>query len=112
MGSWKTLDWQHGMFGEKTPSSLSKVSRIWLLLRVITFWTFWIERNNLTFNNTRWEEKKMQGTIGQRLVDYARIAWDIAFKESKKATTFDNMLAKFDMMWGKLNSSTIDRMLK
>ena len=42
----------------------------------------------------------MQGTIGHRIVDYAQIAWDIAFKESKKATTFDNLPTKFDMMWG------------
>lgn len=38
-GQWKALDHQHGIFGKKIPSTLSKVSRIWLLLRVATLWT-------------------------------------------------------------------------
>lgn len=39
-------------------------------------------------------------------------SWDIAFKESIKATTYDNMLAKLDMMWGEMNSSTVYCMTK
>lgn len=38
-GRLKALDWQHGIFGNKGPSTLSNVSRIWLLLRVATLWT-------------------------------------------------------------------------
>ena len=69
-------------------------------LEALHFWTCWIERYNLTFTNTRWEEKKMQGNMWQSLVDYARIDRDTVFKEVKKATTYDNMLAKFEMTWG------------
>lgn len=56
MVPWKELDWYHGIFGKKIPSSLGKVYRIWPLLRGITLWTMWIERNDLTVNNSRWDE--------------------------------------------------------
>ena len=42
----------------------------------------------------------MQGNMWQSLVDYARMDRDTVFKEVKKATTYDNMLAKFEMTWG------------
>lgn len=34
------------------------------------------------------------------MLNYARIAWDKALKESKKESTYDNVLAKFDMVCG------------
>jgi hypothetical protein len=40
---------------KKIPSSLHKCSRIRLLLRKITFWRIWVERNDLTFSNNRWD---------------------------------------------------------
>lgn len=33
-------------------------------------------------------------------LDYAQIPQDVALTKSKKATMYDNMLAKFDMVWG------------
>ena len=45
--------------------ALSNYSRIWLLLRVLTVWTIWVERNNLTFNNSRQRNEKMKQTIGK-----------------------------------------------
>ena len=35
----------------------------------------------------------MQGTIWQSLLDYAYISWNVALKESKKATIYDDILA-------------------
>lgn len=42
----------------------------------------------------------MQGNISQSLLNYARIAWGKALKDSKKESTFDDVLAKFDMVGG------------
>lgn len=44
-----------GFFGKNFTSILNKISRIWHLLRGITLWTIWVERNDLTSNNRRWE---------------------------------------------------------
>ena len=84
-GPWKELDWHHGLFEKKIPSSLSKVSRIWLLLRGITLWSM---RNDLTFNNDiKWDMNKMQGNIWLGLLDYA---WGKALKDSKKVAFVKN----------------------
>jgi hypothetical protein len=55
-------------------------------------WTIWVERINLTFNNNRWEAKKTQQIIWQGIHEYARIAWDISYKEPNKATIYDDAL--------------------
>jgi hypothetical protein len=41
----------YGIFWKKVPSSMSKLLRVWLLLRGVTFRFLWVERNDLTFNN-------------------------------------------------------------
>lgn len=46
------------------------------------------------------------------LLDYARIAWDTMLKEFKKATTTDNVFVKFNLVWGGMISSIINRMTK
>lgn len=100
-GPWKVLNWHHGIFGRKIPSSLSKVSRIWLFLCGITLLAIWIERNDLTFNNNKWDEKKMEGDILQSLWNYVGIAWGKALKDSKNVSTYDEVIAKFNMVGGR-----------
>ena len=74
---WRAFHWHHGIFGKSIMATLSKYSTIWLLLRGITLWTIWIERNDLTFNNySRWDASKVKQTILQGLLDYARITWE------------------------------------
>lgn len=51
-GPWQPLDWHHGLFGHETPSSLTKLARIWLSFRGITLRINWIEQNDFTFFNT------------------------------------------------------------
>lgn len=41
----------------------------------------------------------MQGNIWRSVLDYARIKWVKALKESKKESSYDGALDKFDMMW-------------
>lgn len=62
-----------GFLERKFPHHLAKVSRIQLRLRGITLWTIWIKRNGLTFNNSRWDDKKVHGIMWQGLLSYARI---------------------------------------
>ena len=52
----------------------------------------------------------MQGNIWQGLLDYARIAWRKALKEFKKST-YDDVLAKFDIVGG-VDLSIIDPMIE
>jgi hypothetical protein len=56
---WKPRDGQHGIFEKKIPKALNTLSSIWLLLRRITTWAIWVERNDLTFNNNRWDSTKL-----------------------------------------------------
>jgi hypothetical protein len=102
-GPWKAFHWHHGIFGKKIPASFSNYSRIWLLLRGITLWTIWIERNDLTFNKTRWDASRVEQTIWRGLLDYARIAWRKALEDSKTEATYDDVLAKFHATWGNNN---------
>lgn len=60
---------------------------IWLLLRGIILWTIWVERNDLTFHDNMWDIKNTKQTVWQGLLDYAKIAWEIARKEVSKATS-------------------------
>ncbi len=36
------------------------VGELWSLLRGITFWVVWYEKNNLVFNNERWNGHKLE----------------------------------------------------
>lgn len=43
---------------------------------------------------------KIQQTISQGLLDFARIAWVQGIKDSTSEAIYDDVLAKFDGMWG------------
>lgn len=102
-GPWKAFHWHHGIFGKKVPPSFSKYSEIWLLLRGITLWTIWIERNDLNLNNTTWDASRVEQTIWNGLLDYARIAWRKALNDSKTKAIGDDVLTKFHTIWGSNN---------
>ena len=56
-----------------------------------------MERNDLRFNNHKWDAKKTQQEIWQSLLAYARSAWDIACKD---VDINDDALGKHDEIWG------------
>jgi len=89
------------IFGKKIPLAFSKISRIWLLLQGMTLWTIWVERNDRIFINSRWEEKKMQESIVQSILEYVRIDWDIARKDVEKATMHNVPIDKYNKVWEK-----------
>jgi hypothetical protein len=45
------LHWKQRVFATKNRRQVQCVENIWSFLRSITFWTLWIERNDLVFNN-------------------------------------------------------------
>jgi hypothetical protein len=71
-----------------------------LLLRGITLWTIWAERNDLTFNIIKWEIGKVQQTISHGL-NYVRLwlDWAKALKDALRVAIYDNALANFDSRW-------------
>ena len=79
---------------KEIPSTLCKLSRVWLLLLVVTLWTLCIERNDLIFSNTKWDDpkKNKKQKIWQSILDYAIIAWDSTCKKLIKGRTMRTRL--------------------
>ena len=63
------------LFGERIPKRYGKMIKIWHLLRGITLWTIWIERNDKVFNHEQWHESKVKQKIWDELIIYAKVAW-------------------------------------
>ena len=92
-----------GSFVRKSPPLFNKSSRFWLLLRGITLCTNRVERHDLTFNNTKWEEKKTQQLIRRSYLEDARIPREAAFtmqKEANAVVTEDDIIGKYNESWG------------
>lgn len=53
----------NGISGKKIPTSIGKYSRNLLLLRGITLWAIWVERNDRIFNNNRRDAKNTHQMI-------------------------------------------------
>ena len=63
-GPWRAFCWPISWVPTKKISiSLTKCSRIWLLLRDITWCTTWVETNDLTFNNNKWDARVVNQMI-------------------------------------------------
>ena len=43
----------------------------------------------------------MQQSIWQSILEYARIDWDVARKDTEKATIYDDPIGKYDKVWGR-----------
>jgi hypothetical protein len=55
--------------------SFYSVGELWSLLRGITFWVVWYEKNDLVFNNERWSEHKLQEFVWELLIEYGKTTW-------------------------------------
>lgn len=51
-------------------------------------------------HNIMWDASKVKQMIWQGPLDYARIAWEKALKDSTREAIYDDALAKFDATWG------------
>ena len=66
---------------------------VWLLLRGVMFWAIWIARNDLTFNNIKYDTRIIQQMIWQRILEYTRIAWDT---KADKEFIYNDTIEKYD----------------
>ena len=71
------------LFGERILKKFYKKIKIWHLLRSITLWTMWIERNDKVFNHEQWHESKVKHRIWDELIMYVKAAWERIIKHIK-----------------------------
>ena len=69
------FNWKQALFGERIPKKYDKLVKVWHLLRGITMWTIWIERNDKVFNHTQWHESRVEQRIWDELIIYSKMAW-------------------------------------
>ena len=61
IGNYDNFYWKQSMFGERMPKKL--VIQVGHLLKDITLWIIWIERNDKVLNHEEWHESKMKHRI-------------------------------------------------
>lgn len=90
------------MFGERIPKKYRKKMAIWHLLREITLWNIWIERNDKVFNQEQlWHISKVKHKIWDELIIYAQGAWKRVLEQSKiSRTSVATLVQGFDRSWG------------
>jgi hypothetical protein len=47
----RPLTMKHGIFGHRIPRRFKPVSRLWLLMRGVIMWLFWLKRLDASYNN-------------------------------------------------------------
>lgn len=50
-GNYDNFNWKQTLFGEKFPYEFGKMIKIWHILKDITLWTIWFERNGKVCNH-------------------------------------------------------------
>ena len=100
-GNYDCFNWKQAIFGERIPKRYGKMSKIWHLLRGITLWYIWIERNDKVFNQIQWHEAKVKQQIWDALILYAKTAWKRVVTQVKISSfSKEAMLRGFDKTWG------------
>jgi hypothetical protein len=100
-GNYDTFNWKQALFGERIPKKYGKMIKVWHLLRGITLWTIWIERNDKVFNQEQWNEFKLKQRIWDELIIYAKAAWTRVLEQIKISSfSAEAMLNSFDRTWG------------
>ena len=91
-------------FWERLPKKYGKKAKIWHLLRGITMWIIWIERNDKVFNHEQWHKSKVKRRLWDELIIYAKRAWAHVIKLIKISNfSAVAMLQGFDRTWGARN---------
>ena len=79
----------------------SKKMPNWHLLRCITLWSIWIERNDKVFNQEQWHISKVKHKIWDELIIYAQVAWKRVLEQINKCRISAATLVQgFDKSWG------------
>jgi len=69
----KALKFEQCLFIKHLFNKVKKFSSLWTLLRGVTMWAIWNERNDLIFNNNMWHEAKLRKILWERLIDYRKL---------------------------------------
>jgi hypothetical protein len=103
-GNYDSFNWKQAIFGERLPRKYGPKIKIWHLLRGITLWAIWIERNDMVFNHKQWHETRVKHHIWDELILYAKVAWERVLKHIKiSAFSALALLQGFDNTWGARN---------
>lgn len=96
---------------KKISTSLSKCWKIYLLLRGITGWTIWVEKNDLTFNNNEWDARVVKQMIWASTFP---TMLEVVKKKARRERPRSKMtsLSSSTQRRAGTTSSTIDRILK
>ena len=100
-GNLDCFNWKQTIFRERIPRKYGSKVKIWHLLKGITLWTIWIERNDKVFNQVEWHISKVKHRIWDELIIYAKAAWKRVV-EQIRISRFSAMalLQGFDKSWG------------
>lgn len=100
--TWNSMSMKQCIFAARIPRRFRTVHIIWLLTRGSVMWTLWIATNDVTFNQTRWDNERIKSNIWRGVTNYGRNAWASAkLKIRKQPYLTDTELTKFDQTWGK-----------
>ena len=103
-GNYDCFNWKQTIFGERLPKKYDPNIKIWHLLRGITLWAIWIERKDKVFNHEQWHETHVKHHIWDKLILYAKVAWEHVLKHIKtSAFSALGLLQGFDNTWGTRN---------
>ena len=103
-GNYDCFNWKQALFGERLPKKYGPKIKIWHLLRGITLWAIWIERNDRVFNHEQWHETRLKHHVWDELILYAKTAWEWVLKNIKiSAFSALALLQGFDKTWGARN---------
>ena len=103
-GNYDIFQWKQAMFGERLRKKFCKQIEIWHLLRDITLWTIWIERNDKVPNHEQWHKSKVKHRIWDEFIMCAKAAWKWVIKQIKISSfSTTALLQGFDKMWGARN---------
>lgn len=67
------LPQRHCLFTKNLPKRFGKFKIIWTLLRGVTLWELWLERNAMVFNTDDWSFTQVSTRIWQCLQDHGKI---------------------------------------
>lgn len=95
-GPWQLLTWRQGIFLGQIPWKFNALKRLWLEVHTVVLWAFWIQRNDMVFNNLAWSPDRLLQHFWSGLLDYGRVEWAklcskqprTALAQRKLVTTF------------------------
>ncbi len=97
------------LFNKKLPSKFTKFYLLWSLIRGVTLWSIWLERNDLNFNGARWPHNKLKKVMWDGLLNYSRLEWQHTLQKIKRKLTNEASLLEALIRCGVQTMSSVLR---